>query len=73
LIAVTELLKLQKSGQFPDEPVRIKVGQIHYVTGLTGINYPLPLPLIGLYHNKISQQDLLQREPSGVRAIRNDS
>ena len=22
-----ELLKLQKSGQFPDEPVRIKVGQ----------------------------------------------
>jgi hypothetical protein len=25
LIALTELLKLQKSGQFPDEPVRIKV------------------------------------------------
>jgi hypothetical protein len=24
LIALTELLKLQKSGQFPDEPVRIK-------------------------------------------------
>jgi hypothetical protein len=24
LITVTELLKLQKSGQFPDEPVRIK-------------------------------------------------
>ncbi len=24
-IALTELLKLQKSGQFPDEPVRIKV------------------------------------------------
>ena len=23
-IALTELLKLQKSGQFPDEPVRIK-------------------------------------------------
>jgi hypothetical protein len=34
-IALTELLKLKKSGQFPDEPVRIKVGQIHYVTGLT--------------------------------------
>jgi hypothetical protein len=26
LIALTELLKLQKSGQFPDEPVRIKFG-----------------------------------------------
>ncbi len=25
LIALTELLKLQKSGQFPDETVRIKV------------------------------------------------
>jgi hypothetical protein len=24
LIVLTELLKLQKSGQFPDEPVRIK-------------------------------------------------
>jgi hypothetical protein len=24
LIALTELLKLQKSGQFPDEPVRIE-------------------------------------------------
>jgi hypothetical protein len=24
-IALTELLKLQKSGQFPDEPVRIQV------------------------------------------------
>jgi hypothetical protein len=34
-IALTELLKLQKSGQFLDEPARIKVGQIHYVTGLT--------------------------------------
>jgi hypothetical protein len=27
-----ELLKIQKSGQFPDEPVRIKVGQLHYLT-----------------------------------------
>ena len=26
LIVLTELLKLQKSGQFPDEPVRIKFG-----------------------------------------------
>ena len=26
---------LQKSGQFPDEPVRIKVSQIHYVTSQT--------------------------------------
>jgi hypothetical protein len=25
LIALTELLKLQKSGQFPDEPVKIEV------------------------------------------------
>ncbi len=30
-----ELLKLQKIGQFPDEPVRIKFWQIHYVSGLT--------------------------------------
>ena len=28
----SELLKLQKNGQFPDDPVRIKVTQIHYVT-----------------------------------------
>jgi hypothetical protein len=28
VFAQAELLKLQKSGQFPDEPVRIKVGQI---------------------------------------------
>jgi hypothetical protein len=34
LIALTKLLKLQRNGQFPDEPVRIKVGQIHYVTCL---------------------------------------
>jgi hypothetical protein len=32
LIALTKLLNLQRSGQFPDEPVRIRVGQIHYVT-----------------------------------------
>ncbi len=34
LIVLTKLLKLQRRGQFPDEPVRIKVGQIHYVTYL---------------------------------------
>jgi hypothetical protein len=34
LIALTKLLKLQRSGQFPDESVRIRVGQIHYVTCL---------------------------------------
>jgi hypothetical protein len=34
LIVLTKLLKLQKSGQFPDESVRIKVGQIHNVTCL---------------------------------------
>jgi hypothetical protein len=28
-IEQAELLKLQKSGQFPDEPVRIKGAQIH--------------------------------------------
>jgi hypothetical protein len=27
-----ELLRLQKNVQFPDEPVRIKGAQIHYVT-----------------------------------------
>ena len=30
-IAQAELLKLQKSGQFPDEPVRIKGEPVHYV------------------------------------------
>jgi hypothetical protein len=30
-IVQTELLKLQKIGQCPDEPVRIKVGRIHHV------------------------------------------
>jgi hypothetical protein len=34
-IVQAELLKLQKNGQFPDEPVRIKVWQIHYVTSRT--------------------------------------
>jgi hypothetical protein len=31
-IAQAELLKLEKSGQFSDESVRIKASQIHYVT-----------------------------------------
>ncbi len=35
LIAQAELLKMQKSGQFPDEPVRIKGSQIHYVNDQT--------------------------------------
>ena len=30
-IPQAELLKLQKNGQFPNEPVRIKGAQIHYV------------------------------------------
>ena len=30
-----ELLKMQKNGQFPDDPVRIKGVQIHYVNGQT--------------------------------------
>jgi hypothetical protein len=30
-VAEAELLKLQKIGKFPDEPVRIKGAQIHYV------------------------------------------
>ncbi len=34
-IARAELLNLQKSGQFPDDPVRIKVTRIHYVTSQT--------------------------------------
>jgi hypothetical protein len=37
LIALTKLLKLQRSGQFPDEPVRIKVGQIHWNTWVRGL------------------------------------
>ena len=31
-VALDELLKWQKSGQFPDEPVRVTVQWIHYVT-----------------------------------------
>jgi hypothetical protein len=31
LIPQGELLKMKKNGQFPDEVVRIKGGQIHYV------------------------------------------
>jgi hypothetical protein len=34
LIVLTKLLKLYRSGQFPDESPRIRVGQIHYVTCL---------------------------------------
>jgi hypothetical protein len=30
-----ELLKLKKNGQFPDELVKIKVEQIHYVAAQT--------------------------------------
>jgi hypothetical protein len=30
-----ELLKVHKNGQFPDDPVRIKVVGIHYVTSQT--------------------------------------
>ena len=30
LIALTELLKLQKSGQFPYEPVRIRIVLVYY-------------------------------------------
>jgi hypothetical protein len=31
----TELLKMKKNGQFPDDTVRIKVARIHYVTSQT--------------------------------------
>jgi hypothetical protein len=34
-IAQDEILKIQKSGQFPDDPVRIKGVQNHYVTSQT--------------------------------------
>jgi hypothetical protein len=34
-MAQSELLKLQKSGQLPDEPVRIKGAQIHHVNDQT--------------------------------------
>jgi hypothetical protein len=34
-IAQPELLKLQKSGQFPDEPVKIEGAQIHNVNAQT--------------------------------------
>ncbi len=30
-----EILNLKKNGQFPDDPVRIKVSQIHYVNSQT--------------------------------------
>jgi hypothetical protein len=34
-IAQAELLKMKKNGQFPDEPVKIKDTQIHYVNSQT--------------------------------------
>jgi hypothetical protein len=34
-----KLLKLQKSGQFPDDPVKIKGTQIHYVNTQTYYQY----------------------------------
>jgi len=34
-VSGTELLKLRKRGQFPDDPVRIKFSQISYVTTQT--------------------------------------
>jgi hypothetical protein len=34
-VAQVELLKLQKSGEFPDESVKIKGAQIHYVVSQT--------------------------------------
>jgi hypothetical protein len=34
-VVQTELVNLQKNGQFPDDPVRIKVTRIHYVIHLT--------------------------------------
>jgi hypothetical protein len=40
-VALAELLKLQKGGQFPDETVRIKLedGQIHHVTSQMNKQY----------------------------------
>ena len=35
LLVEAELLKLQKSGQFPDDPTKIKGAQIHSVGALT--------------------------------------
>jgi hypothetical protein len=34
-VVQSELLKLEKNGQFPDELVRIKGSQIHHVTSQT--------------------------------------
>jgi hypothetical protein len=34
-MAVAELLKMQKIGQFPDDLVKIKVSQIHYESSQT--------------------------------------
>jgi hypothetical protein len=34
-VAQAELLKMQKIGQFPDEPVKIGGTQIHYVASQT--------------------------------------
>jgi hypothetical protein len=49
-IVLTKLLKLQRSGQFPDDPVRIKVGQIHYIVNLSGYicNLPDVLAIAGI-------------------------
>jgi hypothetical protein len=39
----TDLLKLKKNGQFPDEPVKTKVSQIHYVNSQTYKEYQVTL------------------------------
>jgi hypothetical protein len=43
--------KMQKSGQFPDEPVRIKVGQIHHLICLTTSNVGYFASLFGQKNN----------------------
>ena len=35
LVSLAELLKLQESGQFPDEPAKIKGAHIHHVNAQT--------------------------------------
>jgi hypothetical protein len=46
LFPEVELLNLQKIGQFPDEPVKLKDSQIHYVNTLEGF-----LLIVGLVIN----------------------
>ncbi len=60
-----ELLKLQKSGQFPDELVKIEGAQIHYVVGHpidSGMGLSITIDKLRVFINKtLSTQSLINQ------------